>query len=186
MPQSERRISEGFWKLFPARSSVILRGNGDCQMKLWSALILLFAALPVFGQSQRIGVFDSPSIVVAYYGSPMWAEVLRSQKARLDEAKRANDTKKIQELEEWGSSQQDLAHKQFAGEAPITSILAALQPMFPDVARKAQVSIIVAELPYAETSIEKVDVTNLLLDALQANERTRNMIRELRNRRKPQ
>ena len=83
----------------------MLRVKGDFQMKLLSILTALLAASAVYGQPGRVGAFDAPSIVVAYYRSPMWAEALRSQKARLDEAKRVNDTRKVQELETWGSAQ---------------------------------------------------------------------------------
>ena len=155
-------------------------------MKLLSILIALLAASAAYGEPARVGVVDAPSIVVAYYRSPMWAEMLRSQTARLDEAKRVNDTRKVQELEAWGSAQQELAHKQLAGEVSIASLVPALQPLFADVARKARVAIIVADLPFSDGSLEKVDVTELLLGALQADERTRKAVRELRSRRKEQ
>jgi hypothetical protein len=52
----------------------------------------------------------------------LWVEVRRSRTAQLDEAKRTHDVRKIQELEAWGKSQQDLAHKHLSGEAPLTSV----------------------------------------------------------------
>jgi hypothetical protein len=155
-------------------------------MKLVSMLAVTAAITPVFGQVKKVGVFDSASIVVAYYSSPQWAEVLRAKSAERDEAKRANDMKKVRELESWGGERQEMAHRQLAGEAPIANIVQAIQPALAEVARKAGVPAIVSDLAWADPSVERVDVTDLLLDALSANERTRKTVSVLRRMRKDQ
>ena len=142
----------------------------------------LIAALAVAqppAQTVRVGTFHKASIVVAFYRSPLWAETLKAKTAEMAAAKAANDTKKVQELDAWGNAQQERAHQQLAGEAPITNILEALAPGFPDIAKKARVTMIVADLPYADSSVEKVDVTEMLLDWLKADERTRTIVRGL-------
>ena len=146
------------------------------------AAIGLIAALAIAqapAQTVRVGTFHKPSIVVAFYRSPLWAETLKAKMAEMAAAKAANDTKKVQELDAWGNAQQERAHQQLAGEAPITNILEALAPGFPDIAKKARVTMIVADLPYADSSVEKVDVTEMLLDWLKADERTRTIVRGL-------
>ena len=95
-------------------------------------------------------------------------------------AKDLNDTKKAQELDAWGNAQQETAHQQLAGEAPITNILEALAPAWPEIAKKARVAMIVADLPYADSSVQSIDVTELLLDWLKADERTRTIVRGLK------
>ena len=99
--------------------------------------------------------------------------------AALAAAKAANDTKKVQELDAWGNARQETAHQQLTGEAPITNILEALAPGLPEIAKKARVAMIVADLPYADSSVETVDVTEMLLDWLKADERTRTIVRGL-------
>ena len=94
-------------------------------------------------------------------------------------AKAANDTKKVQELDAWGNARQETAHQQLAGEAPITNILEALAPAWLEIARKARVAMIVADLPFADSSVQTVDVTEALLDWLKADERTRTIVRGL-------
>jgi len=142
----------------------------------------LIAALAVAhapAQTVRVGTFHKASIVVAFYRSPLWAETLNAKMAEMAAAKAANVTKKVQELNAWGNAGQETAHQQLAGEAPITNILEALAPGWPEVAKKARVAMIVADLPYADSSVEKVDVTEMLLDCLKADERTRTIVRGL-------
>ena len=122
-------------------------------------------------QTIRVGVFNKPTVVVAYYQSPIWAETMKAKRAEQQEAKKANDPKKLEELEKWGQAHQERAHQQLAGEASIDDIVAALAPALPEIANKAKVSIIATDLPYAGPSVEKLDVTDLLVDWLKANGR---------------
>jgi|SRR5271157_3477635 len=146
-----------------------------------AALIAVLAVAQAPAQTVRVGTFHKQSIVVAFYRSPLWAATLANKKMEMARAKALNDTKKVQELDAWGSAQQEMAHQQLAGEAPITNILEALAPAcLPEIAKKARVAMIVADLPYADSSVEKVDVTEMLLDWLQADERTRTIVRGLK------
>jgi len=142
--------------------------------------IATLAAAQAPAQTVRVGTFHKPSIVVAFYRSPLWAVTLKAKTAEMALAKAANDTKKVQELDAWGNAQQEMAHQQLAGQAPLTNILEALAPAWPEIAKKARVSMIVADLPYADSSVEKVDVTEMLLDWLKADERTRTIVRGLK------
>lgn len=150
---------------------------------LWVAAAMgALATAPMAAQTIKVGTFHKPSLVVAFYRSPMWASVIQAKIAELQEAKKANETRRVEELNTWGTTQQELAHKQLTGEAPITNILAAVAPAFPEIARKAQVAMIAPDLLYADRAVEQVDVTDLLLDWLKSDERTRKIVRDLRNR----
>jgi hypothetical protein len=144
-----------------------------------AAMLAALAVVPVAAQTIRVGTVNKLGLVVAYYRSPTWAATLSAKRAELAQAKAANDTKKAQELEAWGGAQQDLADRQLAGEAPITNILQALAPAFPEIAAKAHVSIIVADLPFTDKSVETVDVTGMVMDWLRSDEKTRAMVNEL-------
>ena len=152
-------------------------------MKLTSlAAIGLTAALAVAqapAQRVRVGTFQKASVVVAFYRSPLWAETLKVKMAEMATAKTAKDTKKVQELNAWGKAQQETAHQQLAGEAPISNILEALAPGLPEIAKKARVAMIVADLPHADGSVQSIDVTEILLDWLKADQRTRTIVRGL-------
>jgi hypothetical protein len=134
------------------------------------ALILtMFAAQPEL----PVGTFDSRAAVVAYYRSPLFAAALKQKHAEHAAAKAAGDSAKAAELERWGESSQDLAHRQLAGKAPIDNILDALRPQLPAIAAKANVSRITPNPPKGAPT---VDVTPHILDALQADPTTRKII----------
>lgn len=149
------------------------------------ALLAIVAIPPAVAQNVKVGTYHKPSIVVAYYRSQMWAESLKPKLAELQEAKKVNDTKKVQELESWGNTHQETAHQQLTGEAPITNILEALQPAWPEIARKAQVPMIVADVQFTDNTVQTVDVTGLLLDWFKADERTRKIVLEIQSHKGP-
>jgi hypothetical protein len=152
-------------------------------MKLLNlAAIGLMAALAIAqapAQAVRVGTFQKASVVVAFYRSPLWAANLKVKMAEMAAAKTANDTKKVQELDAWVNAHQKTAHQQLTGEAPLTNILEALAPGLAEIAKKARVAMIVADLPYADSSVQSIDVTEMLLDWLKADERTRTIVRGL-------
>jgi hypothetical protein len=150
-----------------------------------AGLVAAIGCAPAPAQAIRVGTFHKPSVVVAFYSSPMWSETIKAKQAELRQAKAANDTKKAQDLDDWGNAQQELAHRQVTGEAPITNVIEALTPMLPGIAKTARVSLIVPDLPYAGPDVQTVDVTDLLLDALQANEKVRKIARELQDQKGP-
>jgi hypothetical protein len=152
-------------------------------MKLFSILAdLAVAAGLASAQTMRVGTFHKPSVVVAFYRSPLWADALKAKLAELDAARKANDAGKVQDLETWGAAHQELAHRQLSGEAPITNILEALSPGLPEIARRAGVKLIAPDLPFADATVQTVDVTDLLLAYLKADARTLSIVRDLRKR----
>jgi len=151
----------------------------------YGIMLSLLALLPVSGQQLRVGVIHKPSLVVAFYNSQNWAQILKSMVAELDAANKAGDTRKAEELEKWGQEHQELAHKQLSGEAPIDNILEALAAGWPEIARKGNVAIVVVDLPYADKSVETVDVTGQLLDYLNSSERVRKMVADLQQHKGP-
>lgn len=130
----------------------------------------------------RVGTFHQPSVVTAFYRSPLWTDQIKQKMAERETARSANDTKRVQELEAWGARHQELAHRQLAGEASIANILDNLAGAIPEIARKARVAVIAVDLLYTEPNIETVDVTAQILDWLQADEVTRRIVRELQRR----
>jgi hypothetical protein len=147
------------------------------------ALILASFGAPLLpAEPVRVGTFDKPSVVLAFYRSPQWAGILKAKMAEMDAAKKANDTKKIEELNAWGGASQEMAHKQLEGKASIANILEVLAPAFPEIARKAQVSKIDPEVTHATADVQPVDVTVALMDWLKADDTTRKMAKDLRER----
>ena len=149
-------------------------------LRMGLVAVLVVAVQGGLAQTAKVGTFDRPSIVVAFYRSPMWAAKLNAALAERDKARAAGDQKRVDELSKWGQDQQELAHKQLAGEAPIDNILEMMKPMFAAVAAQAHVASIVPEVSGADKTAATVDVTDLLLDQLQADAKTRQIVDELR------
>lgn len=148
--------------------------------KLLGLLATLTLTLPLASaEPLKVGTYRKPALVVAWYRSPQFRAQLQQKHAAMAEAKEAGDSKKIQELNAWGQGSQELAHKQLAGEAGIDNILEALKPAWPEIARKAQVAIIAPDPLYLDPKTPKVDLTNEILEWMQADSATRKVIAEL-------
>jgi hypothetical protein len=148
-------------------------------------LLAVCIALPltsVHAQADRIGTFDRRSVVVAFYRSPQSAEVLKRQIAARDSAKRVGDTARVRELERWGAAHQELAHQQLYGDAALTNILDALKPALDSIGKQMKLSSIIPA-PAPKGRAEVVDVTPQLLDWLKADDKTREIVRQLPPRR---
>jgi len=125
-----------------------------------------------------IGTFDRPSIVVAFYRSPLWAAILADRRFELEAVKTANDSARVKELEKYGGESQERAMQQLAGKAPIDNILAVLQPEIKDLSSKLKLANIVDSSTTYPNAIS-VDVTPLLMDWLKASYETRKMAADL-------
>lgn len=115
------------------------------------------------GARARVGTFQRKEVLVSFYGSAIWVRELESLRTELEEAKSQNDSKKVVDIELRGNTLQELAHRQLAGEAALTNILAHLESTLPTVAKEARVQIIVEQPIFRDNSIELVDVTPLLV-----------------------
>src|ERR1039458_332338 len=165
-------------------SAVIWNRKGAVPMKLFSVLAATVVVTAGLGSAQtiRVGTFHKPSIVVAFYRSPLWADALKAKLAELEVAKQAHDTSKVQDLEAWGNTQQELAPRQLSGDAPLTNILEALSPELPEIARRAGAHLMASDILFADPTVQTVDVTDLLLDYLKADAHTLSIVRDLRKR----
>lgn len=115
-----------------------------------------------------IGTYDSQQVLIAYYKSPPFKEKMRVLHEAHAEAKRKGDTAKMKELERQGEALQDRAHHQYDGEAPLTEVIDALRPSFPEIAKAAGVGAIVADFVWRDPAFKTVDLTERLVQRLTA------------------
>lgn len=132
-------------------------------------LFVLSATLLAAPQQEPVGTFHAQSLVLAYYRSPQWKATLKEKLASMPR----------EEAEKWGPESQELAHRQLMGKAPVDNILAALAADLPALAAKAGVKTITEKPPKGAPT---VDVTELLLTHLKADERTRKIIEDMRRK----
>ncbi len=150
-----------------------------------SACGLFAAGKPVkkvTGSGLRVGVFDSRAVAGAFARGLLNEKILQKKMAEHKKAKNAGDTEKVKELEAWGQARQERIHKQGFGTASVKDLLEYVKGDIPKVAKEAGVDIIVSkwDLVYQKKGVELVDVTDLIIRGYEPNEKTLNIIKELR------
>ena len=130
----------------------------------------------------RVGTFDPRAVAVAYYRSPLHGLRVRDAAAEYRKAKDAGDRARAERLQAEGAAGQKRAHLQVFGNGPYDTLADDLTPVAADVAAAAGVDVIVPKVFYARPGTEAKDVTEALLEALKADDKTRQTIQELREK----
>ena len=126
---------------------------------------------------ERIGIYDSRAIAVAFAGSPIQEKELRKLMEERKKAREAGDLETVAKLEAEGKARQVKLEKQGFGTAPVDDILARITDALAEIQKTDGLSAIISK--WDETELKKhpgagtVDVTMKLVDALQPNERAR-------------
>ncbi len=128
----------------------------------------------------RLGVFNTRAVALAYGRSDEHDAEVDSKMAEYRRAQEAGDQERMRELERWGEEGQDRIHRQVFGDAPIPDILERMKDDLPGVAEKAGVDAIVGEVLHARAGAEVVDVTEEMAARWRPDEKTREMMRQVR------
>jgi hypothetical protein len=122
---------------------------------------------------QRIGVYDSRAVAVAYAGSTFQVKKMKELTAQLNKARETGDTNRISQLETAGRAWQSNLHRQGFGTAPVDDILAEIASDLPKIQEAAGVTRLVSRWNKAELNrypkAAQIDVTMQLVDAFQPN-----------------
>jgi hypothetical protein len=125
----------------------------------------------------RIGVYDSRAIAIAFAGTKPFNQWWGSLQSELEQAKAADNQKRVEELEAEAVARQQLMHMQAFSTAPVDDILEHIKDSLPEIKQKAGVTTLVSkwdqEALARYPSAELVDVTMMLVDALHPNEQQR-------------
>jgi hypothetical protein len=154
------------------------------------AVLLARAADRAPQGQERIGVYDSRSIVIAFVNSPCFAEtegrLLQERMAELKEAQVSRDEERIAELKAWGKARQKLRHEQGFSTAPVDDVLKHIARKLPGILEQAEVKVIVSKWDKdalaMHASAQKVDVTMMLVDAFEPTEKQRAYAIEIQKR----
>jgi hypothetical protein len=139
----------------------------------WLLVLTAKAEIP-----KKIALLNRDAVVLAWYNSPQWAEVLRTKHTEQAAAERQGDMAKAQQLKTWAAESQKRAHQQMFEGAPIDDILLQLKPCLDEIKASGDYSEIV--LVGKDTPQTATDVTEQVLVYLKATERTRKMIVNLK------
>ena len=159
------------------------------------AIILL--ALAAFAQpgsgqqiekaaTERIGIYDSRAVAVAYVGSTFHEKRMKDLKTQHEIARRAGDAKEVSRLEEMAQTWQKTLHGQGFGTAPVDDLLAHLASDLPKIQANAGVTSLISKWNKAELAKHpkavRVDVTIRLIDAFNPNETQRKWAMEVQKK----
>ncbi|MEQ2007146.1 MAG: hypothetical protein ABMA26_10130 [Limisphaerales bacterium] len=136
---------------------------------------------------ERIGVYDSRAIAVAYAGSAFQQQKMKDLTARHQQAKAAGDAKETARLEAEGRAWQAALHRQGFGTAPVDDLLAHIAGELPRIREAAGVTPLISKWNQPElakhTNAERVDVTMQLVDAFRPTETQRKRAIEIQQHR---
>ena len=126
---------------------------------------------------ERIGVYDSRAIAVAFAGSEAFNKWMSALREEHEKAKAARDQKRVAELEAEGAERQNLMHRQAFSTEPVDNILEQIKDRLPAIKQETGVGVLVSKWDkdtLAKHSFaERVDVTMELIHAFNPNERQR-------------
>ena len=136
--------------------------------------------------AERIGIYDSRAVAVAYGGSSFqkakMSDLVRQQK----EAKAAGDKKAIARIEAEGRAWQAQLHKQGFGTAAVDDLLKHIPNELPKIQADTGVTQLISKWNEPElrkhASAEQIDVTMKLVDAFHPSERQRNYAIEIQKK----
>lgn len=134
---------------------------------------------------ERVGVYDSRAVAVAYCGSTLHNKSMSTLMAEFEKAKAAGDRKRIAELKAEGAAGQKLMHMQGFSTASVDDILDRIKERLPAIKEQAGVTALVSKwdkpglAKYKDAEV--VDVTMALVDAFSPNDRQRKSAIEIQN-----
>jgi hypothetical protein len=122
--------------------------------------------------SVRVGTFHRASLVMAFYRSALWSDKLGALMEQRKKAGQEGDAATIDQVEGQIRAMQALAEKQLAGTEPIDNICEQLKPMWADIAREANVQLIIEDPLFLAPKTPVVDITPYLLKRFPPKPRT--------------
>lgn len=147
-----------------------------------SSALVIYATIASTASAQtatteRIGVYDSRAVAVAYAGSSFQQAKMNRLVSRQKQAKAAGDKKAIARIEAEGRAWQATLHRQGFGTAPVDDLLTNISNELPMIQADAGVTQLISKWNEPElkkhAGAEKIDVTMKLVDAFHPNERQR-------------
>lgn len=159
----------------------VVRLSGAAVLVLCVAMLMAASPATVPADARmRIGIYDNRAIVVAYAASSYNDAVLRQKLAERDAARKAGDTKKVQELEAWGNARQRMFHFQGFGHAPVGELLEPVKDKIAHLAAEQHLSAIAMECDYTADGVDVIDITDQLVALYAPTPRTLQTVKQLR------
>jgi len=135
---------------------------------------------------QRVGVYDSRAVAIAYVRSEHFDKIMKAKMAEMEEAKTTGDTQKIEELEAWGTAQQAKVHRQGFGSAPVDDILEQIKDELSEITKEVNVIALVSKWDKKTLKnykcADQIDVTDTIAAQFGPDEKTLKTIEEMKKK----
>ncbi|MCK5793107.1 MAG: hypothetical protein KAH12_00255 [Anaerolineales bacterium] len=130
----------------------------------------------------RVGTFDSRSVALVYYNSETFRSYIKGLKAETKKAEADGDEERVEKLRAEGEALQELTHKQGFSTWPVDNILDKIKGKIPEIAKQADVDLIVSkwDIVYQRPELEFIDVTDLMVKPFDPSEQTLSVLEELK------
>ncbi len=141
------------------------------------------AGEPLKAVSERIGVYDSRSVAIAWVGTEAFNQALGALRKESEAAKAAGDRERAAALEKEGVAMQEKLHLQGFSTAPVDDILAHFQERIAELRVRTGVATLVSKWDAAglaqHAGAEQLDVTEQLVDAMHPTDKQRKTALEI-------
>ncbi len=148
------------------------------------ALVTLFATVSACTTchapqeaAERIGIYDSRAIAVAYCGSAFHEARLKAVRDEMEQARQAGDKKKMAQLENTMREGQRQMHLQGFGTAPVDEILSLIADQTVALKQAKDINALVSKWDKRELAkhsrAAQIDVTSDLVDLFHPSEKQR-------------
>lgn len=154
-----------------------------------AVVLIMTIFLPVLGKGtnaqtiQRIGVFDSRAVAVAYYNSKFSnnQQIFQSLGSQMQLAKSKDDKEAISKLELEGTMRQAMMHEQGFGKGSINNITESVKDKMTQLAKNENLSAIVSkwEMIFSGKDVELIDITEKIVDFFEPNDQIKSMVKEI-------
>ena len=123
----------------------------------------------------RVGTFDSRAVLFAYMDTDIFRNQLKSASEEHKKAKDAGDHAKAKRIEAAVQASQKRVHRAGFSTGRVDEILVHIKDKLPGIAKKAGVDVIVSKwsISYSTSDAEFVDVTGLMIEPFQPDEKKR-------------
>ncbi|MBN1422250.1 MAG: DUF4019 domain-containing protein [Planctomycetes bacterium] len=131
----------------------------------------------------RVGTYDSRSVALAWGRSKAGQEAVERAVADHKRAKEEGSEVRARDIEIRMEALQNLRHMQVFGNAPILDMIESMKDIVREEARKAGVDLVVRDIDiaYRAEGVECVDLTPALIGRCDPTDRTREIIRQMKD-----
>ncbi|MBM4016411.1 MAG: hypothetical protein FJ293_15790 [Planctomycetes bacterium] len=134
------------------------------------------------GATQRVGVYDSRGVAIAFASSKHNDAFHAKVKARYDAAKQAGDTATVANIEAEMQARQKQFHLMGFARADVSTLLEPIAGQLPAFADRAGIDVLVSkwDVDWVRAGVALVDVTEELAQLFEPKEQALKWVREIR------